>query len=65
MHDVKAKIDNRARQLDAAEAATDADMAEAGASAALDFADWAVGHAKLALFDARVDADDRAKVAVA
>jgi hypothetical protein len=63
MDDVKAKIDNRARQLDAAGAATDADIAEVDASAALDFADWAVGNAKLAVLDARAYADDRAKIA--
>jgi hypothetical protein len=50
MEEIKAKIDKRAHLPDATEAATDA--AEEDASAALDFADWAVGNAKLAALDA-------------
>jgi hypothetical protein len=64
MEDVKAKIDRRTRQLDAKAAATDADWAEAEAADALDFAEWAVDNAQLAMLDAidaRAYADELAK----
>jgi hypothetical protein len=66
MDDVQAKIDKRSRQLDAKAAATDADWAEAEAADTLDFADWAVDSAQLAMLDAidaRAYADDLAKAA--
>src|SRR4029450_13290223 len=66
MDDVQAKIDRRTRQLDAKAAATDADWGEADAADALDFADWAVDNAQLAILDAidaRAYADDLAKAA--
>ena len=64
MDDMQAKIDKRTRQLDAKAAATDADWAEAEAADAIDFADWAVDNAQLAMLDAihaRVYAKDLAK----
>jgi len=64
--DVKARIDKRNRQLDAKAAAKDADWAEADAADALDFADWAIESAGLAVLDAidaRAFADERAKAA--
>jgi hypothetical protein len=60
MDDIQAKIDKRTRQLDAKAAATDADWAEAEAADALDFADWAVDNAQLAMLDA-IDARAHAK----
>jgi hypothetical protein len=66
MEDVKDKIDKRNRQLDAKAADREADWAESDAIAALDFADWAVDNAWLAMLDAidaRAYADERAKVA--
>jgi hypothetical protein len=59
MDDVKAKIDKRNRQLDAKDAAGDADWAEGEAADALDFADWAVRNAELAVLDA-IDAREHA-----
>ena len=52
MSDVKANIDKRTRHTDAKVAAKDADWAEAEAAEALDFADWAVENAQLAILDA-------------
>jgi hypothetical protein len=62
--DVKAKIDKRTRQLDAKAADSEADWAEADAVAALDYADWTLSSARLAVLDAiyaRSYADERAK----
>jgi hypothetical protein len=64
--DVKAKIDKRADQLDAKAAAKDADWAEQDAADAIDYAVWMVYDAQLAVLDAldaRVYADERAKIA--
>ncbi len=64
--DVKAKIDKRTRQLDAREAADEADWAEADAADAVDYAAWTVDNAQLAILDAidaRAYADQRAKAA--
>jgi hypothetical protein len=61
--DVKAKINQRSRELDAKTAATDAGWAEAEAVDALDYAAWTVSNARLAVLDAidaRVYADDLA-----
>jgi hypothetical protein len=52
MTDVKANIDKRTRHVDAKVAANDADWAEADAAEALDFVDWAVESAQLAILDA-------------
>jgi glycerol-3-phosphate dehydrogenase len=52
MDDIQAKIDKRTRELDAKAAATEADWAEADAADALDFADWAIDNAQLAMLDA-------------
>ena len=62
--DVKAKIDQRSRELDAKTAATDAGWAEENAVDALDYAAWTVSNARLAVLDAidaRVYADEQAK----
>jgi glycerol-3-phosphate dehydrogenase len=64
MDDVKAKIDRRNRQLDAKAAASDADWAEGDAADAIDYAEWTVDNARLAVLDAidaRAYADQRAK----
>jgi hypothetical protein len=64
--DVKANIDKRTRQMDAKLAAKEADWTEADAAGALDFADWAVETAQLAMLDAihaREYADRLAKAA--
>jgi hypothetical protein len=64
--DVKAKIDKRTRQLDAREAADEADLAEGDAADALDYAAWTVDNAQLDVLDAidaRAYADERAKAA--
>jgi hypothetical protein len=64
MDDVKAKIDQRNRQLGASAAASDADWAESDATAALDYAEWTVDNARLAMLDAidaRAYADERAR----
>ena len=52
MDDVKGKIDKRNRELDAKDAAREADWAEGEAQDALDFADWAIENAQLAMLDA-------------
>ena len=52
--------------MDAKAAATEADWAEAEAADALDYAEWAVDNAQLAMLDAidaRAYADDLAKAA--
>ena len=64
--DLKAKVDKRTRQLDAKDAAREADWADADAADAIDLAEWAVDNAELALLDAvdaRARADELAKVA--
>jgi hypothetical protein len=64
--DVKAKMDKRNRQLDAKVAASDADWAESEAAEALALAVWSIDNAQLAsldAIDARVRADELAKVA--
>jgi DNA anti-recombination protein RmuC len=64
MDDIQAKIDKRAQQLDTNMAADEAAWAEADAADALDFADWAVDNAQLAMLDAidaRAYADKLAK----
>lgn len=66
MLDVKTNIDKRTRQVDAKVVANDADWAEADAAEALDFADWAVENAQLAMLDAihaRAHADKLANTA--
>jgi hypothetical protein len=66
MSDVKANVDKRNRQADAKLAATEADWAEVDSADALDFADWAVENAQLAMLDAihaRASADRLAKAA--
>ncbi|MFG1813427.1 hypothetical protein ACGFIF_06670 [Kribbella sp. NPDC049174] len=66
MSDVKANMDKRADHVDAKIAAKDADWAEADAAEALDFADWTVENAQLAILDAihaRTHADKLAKAA--
>jgi hypothetical protein len=66
VEDVKGKIDKRNRELDAKAAASEANWAENDAIDALDFADWAVDNARLAVLDAidaRAYAEQRAKVA--
>jgi hypothetical protein len=52
MSEVKARIDTRNRQIDADAAATDADLAEADATDAIDYAAWTVDNARLAILDA-------------
>ena len=52
----------RRHQVDADFAASDADLAEADAYAAIDYADWAVENARVAILDAidaRVTADEK------
>jgi hypothetical protein len=66
MDDVKSKIDKRADERDAKAAAKDADRAERDAADAIDYAVWAFVSARLAVLDAldaRVYADERAKIA--
>jgi len=66
MLDVKGNIDKRTSQMDAKVAASDADWAEGDAAEALDFADYAVENAQLAMLDAihaRDYADQLAKAA--
>ena len=66
MGDVKGKIEQRNRQLDATMAADDAAWAEADAADAIDYANWAVDNARLAVLDAldaRAYAEERAKAA--
>ena len=64
--DFKAKIEKRAEERDAKEAAKDADWAEQDASDAIDLAVYAVYDTQLAVLnalDARVYADEQAKTA--
>ena len=64
----KAKAEHRADALDARIASTEADAAKADAYSAIDFADWAVENARLAMLDAidaRVYADSLAVAAKA
>jgi hypothetical protein len=64
--DIKAKIDKRADQLDAKAAASEADWAERDAADAIDYAEWMVYDAELAVLDAldaRAYADERARTA--
>src|SRR6266487_4445553 len=66
MDDLQAKIDKRAQQLDARAAASDADRAEGDAADAIDYAQWTVDNARLAVLDAidaRAYADERARAA--
>jgi len=66
MDEVKAKIEKRHDQIDAEAAAEDAEWAESDASHAIDFAEWATDNARLAVLDAldaRMNADNLAKVA--
>jgi len=66
MDEVKAKIEKRHEQIDAASAAEDATWAESDASDAIEFAEWATDNARLAVLDAldaRKNADELAKVA--
>jgi hypothetical protein len=66
MQDLRTKIDKRNRELDAKDAAGEADWAEGEAADALDFADWAVRNAQLAILDAidaRAQATELAKAA--
>jgi hypothetical protein len=67
LDELKAKAQRRADQVDADFAAGDANIAEADAYDAIDFADWAVENARLAILDAidaRVYADERAATVV-
>ncbi len=60
MAEVKAKIDQRGTEIDAAVAQNDAEMAEADATAAIDYAGWAIDNARLwtlSALDARARAD--------
>jgi hypothetical protein len=60
---VQVKVQRRNDQLDARVAGSDADWATSDAYSAIDFADWAVENARLAILDAidaRVYADQRA-----
>lgn len=52
MSDIQADIDKRALHVNAKVAAKDADWAEADAAEALDFADWAIENAQLAILGA-------------
>jgi hypothetical protein len=52
MDDVKMKIDKRADQLDAKSAANEADFTESAAVDAIQYAEWAVDNARLAVLDA-------------
>jgi hypothetical protein len=66
MDDLQAKIDRRTRKMDAKAAANEAGWVEADAADALDYAEWAVDNAQLAMLDAidaRAYADDLAKAA--
>jgi chromosome segregation ATPase len=64
--DVRANVEKRTRQADAKLADIEASAAEADSSEALNFADWAVENAQLAMLDAihaRAYADKVAKAA--
>ncbi|WP_084959895.1 hypothetical protein [Thermoactinospora rubra] len=69
MDDIKARIEERNRQVDAKLAAGKADWAEADAADAVDavdFAEWAIDNAELAILnaiDARAYADRLARAA--
>lgn len=52
MTEAKAKMDQRGNEIDAALADNEAEMAEADATAAIDFAGWAIDNARLASLDA-------------
>ena len=52
MGEVKARIDKRNREMDAAVAADDADWAEADAVEAIDYAAWTLDNARVAMLDA-------------
>jgi hypothetical protein len=52
MAETKAKLDQRDKEIDAAMAEQDAEMAEADATSAVDFAGWAIDHARLVSLDA-------------
>lgn len=58
--DVRNAVDQRRRDLDARAAITDADWAEADAFDAIDYAEWAVDNARLAVLEA-IDARLRAE----
>jgi hypothetical protein len=63
MDEIKARIDKRNQKMGADMSATDADLAEFDAGAAIDLALWTVGNARLAVLDAidaRAYADARA-----
>lgn len=60
MAEVKAKIDQRGTEIDAAMAENDAEMAEADATAAINYAGWAIDNARLwtlSALDARAHVD--------
>ena len=60
MTDAKAKMDQRGKEIDGTLADNNADMAEADAIAAIDFAGWSIDNARLAslhALDARSYAD--------
>jgi hypothetical protein len=60
MADAKAKMDQRGKEIDGSLADRNADGAEADATAAIDFAGWAIDNARLAslhALDARAYAD--------
>ena len=62
--EIKSKAHHRRERIDANVAAGDADMAEAEAADAIDFADWAIENAQLAVLDAlylRARAADKAE----
>jgi hypothetical protein len=50
--DVKAKVDQRTRQMDADAAANEADWVETDATDAVDYAMWTVDNARLSVLDA-------------
>ena len=65
--ELKARAERRANEIDSDIAESDADMADVDASAALDYADWAVENARVAILDAidaRVGADEKATALV-
>jgi hypothetical protein len=67
LDEFKAKAQRRADQVDADFAASDADWAEADAYAAIDYADWTIENARVAILDAidaRVTADQKATALV-
>jgi chromosome segregation ATPase len=67
LDELKAKAQRRRDRVDANFAQNDADLAEADAYDAIDYADWAVENARVAILDAidaRVSADDKAAALV-